>query len=106
MSLENYLDYFIAFLFVLALIGLFAWITKSFLLGNGTMLGFFPEKIKRIQILETTGIDAKRRLLLVRRDGTEHLLLIGGPNDLVIEQGIQLPLPTQKPAKKDDPSIS
>lgn len=91
MSLENYLGYFTAFLFVLALIGLFAWITKSFLMRNGTMLGFFPDKIKRIQIVETTGIDAKRRLLLIKRDGTEHLLLIGGPNDLVVESNISQP---------------
>jgi hypothetical protein len=33
-------------------------------------------------------LDGRRRLLLVRRDDVEHLLLIGGPADLVVESGI------------------
>ena len=39
-------------------------------------------------MLEVLAIDGKRRLVLVRRDDTEHLLLIGGEADLVIERGI------------------
>ncbi|SDR37146.1 flagellar biosynthetic protein FliO [Pseudovibrio sp. Tun.PSC04-5.I4] len=42
----------------------------------------------RLAIMDTTDIDARRRLLLVRRDNVEHLILIGGANDLVVEQGI------------------
>ena len=33
-------------------------------------------------------IDAKRRLVLIRRDNVEHLVMTGGPVDIVIESGI------------------
>jgi Flagellar biosynthesis protein, FliO len=42
----------------------------------------------RLGISEYYEIDKTRRLVLVRRDGTEHLLLIGGPQDVVVEGGI------------------
>jgi hypothetical protein len=34
-------------------------------------------------------IDGRRRLVLVRRDNVEHLILLGGPSDVVVEQAIQ-----------------
>jgi hypothetical protein len=42
----------------------------------------------RLGVVETIAIDSRRRLLLVRRDDVEHLLLIGGTADLVVESGI------------------
>jgi len=30
-------------------------------------------------------LDRQRQLVIIRRDNVEHLLMIGGPNDLVIE---------------------
>jgi hypothetical protein len=45
---------------------------------------------QRLGIVEYHEIDETRRLVLVRRDETEHLLLIGGHQDLVVESGISL----------------
>jgi hypothetical protein len=42
----------------------------------------------RLQVLDAAAVDARRRLVLVRRDGIEHLIMIGGPTDIVIESGI------------------
>src|SRR4051812_30584412 len=42
----------------------------------------------RLAISEYRELDKSRRLVLVRRDGVEHLLLIGGAQDLVIETRI------------------
>lgn len=39
----------------------------------------------RLSIVETVHVDQKRKLILIQKDGTEHLILIGGPTDLVIE---------------------
>ncbi len=52
--------------------------------------GFFlrPRPERRLAIVETTSVDNRRRLLLVRRDGVEHLIMTGGPVDVVIETGI------------------
>ena len=49
---------------------------------------FAPKSVKRIDIVEQVAIDAKRKLVLVRRDDVEHLVMTGGPADIVIESGI------------------
>jgi hypothetical protein len=43
---------------------------------------------QRLGISEYHEVDKSRRLVLVRRDNVEHLILIGGGQDLVIEPGI------------------
>lgn len=48
---------------------------------------------QRLGISEYYEIDKTRRLVLVRRDDVEHLLLIGGPQDLVVEQGVTIAPP-------------
>ncbi len=42
----------------------------------------------RLSVLDSVSVDQRRRLVLVRRDEVEHLLLVGGNSDLVIEQNI------------------
>jgi hypothetical protein len=43
---------------------------------------------QRIGAIETRAIDGKRKLVLIRRDNVEHLIMTGGPVDIVIETGI------------------
>ena len=45
----------------------------------------------RIGVIEQASVDSRRRLLLVRRDNVEHLIMTGGPVDVVIETGIGAP---------------
>src|SRR5664279_1781681 len=47
-------------------------------------------KGQRLGISEYHELDETRRLVLVRRDETEHLILIGGAQDVVVESGIRL----------------
>lgn len=42
----------------------------------------------RLLVLDAAAVDPKRRLVLIRRDEVEHLIMIGGPTDIVIETGI------------------
>src|SRR6188768_98740 len=42
----------------------------------------------RLGIVDIYDLDRQRQLILLRRDNVEHLLLIGGPNDVVIETNI------------------
>jgi hypothetical protein len=51
-------------------------------------------KGSRLGISEYYEIDKTRRLVLVRRDDMEHLVLIGGNQDVVIESDIGSPLTT------------
>ena len=49
---------------------------------------FAPKPDKRLDVVDQANIDGRRRLLLVRRDDVEHLIMTGGPVDVVIETGI------------------
>jgi flagellar protein FliO/FliZ len=74
-------------LFVLALVALTAWAFRTFFPGrNGQS---FTRREKRLGVVETASIDQKRKLLLIRRDDVEHLIIIGGPVDTVVETGIK-----------------
>jgi hypothetical protein len=54
--------------------------------------GWFQQKpAPRLGVSEHIMVDSRRKLLLIRRDGVEHLVLTGGPVDLLIETGIQPP---------------
>jgi flagellar protein FliO/FliZ len=55
----------------------------------GWMLPSRPEP--RLAVMEQTSLDRSRRLVLIRRDDVEHLIMTGGPVDVVIETGITAP---------------
>ncbi len=76
-----------AALFVVALVALIAWAFKSFVAGGRN--GMIRPREKRLGVVETATVDQKRRLLLVRRDDVEHLIIVGGPVDMVVETGIK-----------------
>ena len=80
-------------LFVVAFVALAIWAFKAFVLGGGgsgrSGSAFLRQRDRRLGLVESTAIDGRRRLLLVRRDDVEHLVMIGGPVDMLIETGIQ-----------------
>ena len=79
--------FFLAFLIVLGLIGVTAWAVRRFgtgRLGGANMRGRQP----RLAVIDYASVDGRRRLILVRRDNVEHLLMIGGPTDVVVEPNI------------------
>ena len=81
------LTFFFAFVAVLALIGAAAWLVRRFAgnrLGANTNRGRAP----RLAVIDAAAVDGRRRLVLVRRDNVEHLLMIGGPTDIVVEPNI------------------
>jgi len=43
----------------------------------------------RLAVVDATAVDSNRRIVLVRRDDVEHLVMIGGQNDFVIESNIE-----------------
>jgi flagellar protein FliO/FliZ len=87
MDLDVYLRFVLALVFVLALIGVVAWVGRRMgVLGRVTM---GRANTGRIGVVESTAIDAKRRLVLVRRDGVEHLVLLGPTSETLIESGIR-----------------
>src|ERR1700726_180298 len=79
--------FFLAFLIVLGSIGAFAWAVRRF--GSGRLGGASSRgRQPRLGVIDYASVDARRRLILVRRDNVEHLLMIGGPTDVVVEANI------------------
>jgi hypothetical protein len=78
--------FFLAFLIVLGLIGATAWAVRRF--GTGRLGGAVRGRQPRLAVIDYASVDARRRLILVRRDNVEHLLMIGGPTDVVVEPNI------------------
>ncbi len=87
----------IAFVLVLGLIGITALILKRFGGARMPSSGGGRNRQPRLAVLDSAVVDAKRRLVLIRRDNSEHLLLVGGPSDVVVETNINRagPLPVQ-----------
>jgi flagellar biogenesis protein FliO len=81
---------------VLALIALVYWLVRRYSSGGLGRIG--RGRVPRLAIVDAMPVDGRRRLVLVRRDNTEHLILIGGPSDLVVEPSIQRP--RQRPAAR------
>jgi hypothetical protein len=70
------------------------WSYRAFSTGD-TSFSFawlFPQRTeRRLGVVETTSMDSRRKLVLIRRDDVEHLIMTGGPIDMVIETNIAAP---------------
>ncbi len=84
---------------VVALIFLVAWVVKRF---GGSRFGGHHGEEAELQVVSTLSIDPKRKLVLVRHGKLEHLLLIGGGSDAVIERSMVggIPLAARMQASK------
>ncbi len=86
--------FFLAFLVVLGLIGAAAWAVRRF--GSARLGGAVRGRQPRLAVIDYASVDARRRLILVRRDNVEHLLMIGGPTDVVVESNIVRAVPAAR----------
>ncbi|HEY0236128.1 MAG TPA: flagellar biosynthetic protein FliO [Afipia sp.] len=77
----------VSILIVLALIGVVAWLVRRFA-GNNIGASGNRGRMPRLAVIDAAAVDGRRRLVLVRRDNVEHLIMIGGPTDLVVEPNI------------------
>ncbi|MHB0768559.1 flagellar biosynthetic protein FliO [Bradyrhizobium sp. 5.13L] len=104
------ITFIVAFIVVLALIGVAAWLVRRFAssrIGANTQRGRMP----RLAVIDAAAVDGRRRLVLVRRDNVEHLLMIGGPTDIVVEPNIVRAAPSrdqlpQRPNTAEPPRLA
>ncbi len=83
-------QYVIAFAIILALVALFGVVLRK-LTGSRLMISGQDRgrsRQPRLGVVDIYDLDRQRQLVLLRRDNVEHLLLIGGLNDVVIETNI------------------
>ncbi len=89
MELGDYTRFVLALVFVLALIGLLTWLVRRF--GLAGRMPTAAKQGRRLDVVEVAALDSRRRLVLVRRDRSEHLVLLGANADIVVERGIAVP---------------
>ena len=83
-----------------------------FVLLNIRGWSFFPFLKKtqhrghRLHLKEYIKIDAQRSLVLVQRDNVEHLLLVGGNTDILVERSIEIPEFAEFTGDSNDEKIS
>ncbi|MCK5576549.1 MAG: FliO/MopB family protein [Sphingomonadales bacterium] len=91
MDLESYSKFILALGLVVALIVLSAWLIRRLGLIPGQQR---PKKGNgRLSLVETLPLDIHRKLVIVKRDNVEHLLVLGQNNETVIES----PIPPSQP---------
>src|SRR5947208_12672377 len=85
-ELPTPVNFVIAFAFVLLLIGIAAWLVRRFAATriDASARGRQP----RLAVIDSAAVDGRRKLVIIRRDNVEHLLMIGGPSDVVVETNI------------------
>jgi flagellar protein FliO/FliZ len=93
-SLDLYSRFLLALVFVVALIAILAWLGRRF--GIAGRIGA-AKAGRRLAIVESAALDGKRRLVLIRRDETEHLILVGADTAVVVESGIRA-RPAEQPS--------
>lgn len=101
MNTGAYFQFVAALAFVLALIAGLAWAIRQF--GLFSQMAPKLGSKRRLSIVETLGLDAKRQLVLVRRDDKEHLVILGPASETVVEAGIAPP--TGATADADAPRL-
>jgi hypothetical protein len=84
-ELPTSVTFIIAFVIVLALIGAAAWLVRRF---GAARLAAGRGRQPRLAVIDAASVDGRRKLIIIRRDNVEHLLMIGGPTDVVVETNI------------------
>nr|WP_272210806.1 flagellar biosynthetic protein FliO [Marinicella sp. W31]MDC2876722.1 flagellar biosynthetic protein FliO [Marinicella sp. W31] len=59
----------------------------------------------RLLVVDAAAVDARRRVVLIRRDNVEHLVMIGGPNDILLETRIPAPIGTRHRAAAEQNAV-
>ena len=86
LELPTSVNFVIAFVVVLALIGAATWLVRRF--GATRLEAGGRNRQPRLAVIDSAAVDGRRKLMIIRRDNVEHLLMIGGPTDVVVETNI------------------
>lgn len=78
-----------ALIFVLALIGLTSVALRYFGSERFLRKNINKSTKKRLKLVDFLVVDAKTKMILVKRDDVEHLILVGGEKNTVVERDIK-----------------
>ena len=84
-------DTILYYFFVLVIISVAFVLLTIWMKSSNPIAKFTRKRGMRLKIKEYMQVDNQRYLVLVQRDNVEHLILIGGNNDILIEKSIEEP---------------
>jgi len=87
-SLPDIIRLVLALSFVVGLMLVFQHVMKR--LGFAGTINI-PEKKKRLKVVETLALDARRRLVLLQCDDKQHLVILGANSETVVDNQIEAP---------------
>jgi flagellar protein FliO/FliZ len=94
--MSEFFGYLFFFIFIAALVVIAGLLVRGYMTTGNPAAGltgaagkfFGPKPEKRLDVVDQANVDGRRRLVLIRRDDVEHLIMTGGPVDVVIETNI------------------
>ena len=104
LQLSQPLVYVASIAIILLLLAIFAWVLKKISDNNAKAESSIRSRQPRLGIVDTFEIDKQRQLVIIRRDSVEHLLLLGGSNDIVVESNIVRAVAAQTQARDIAPA--
>ena len=100
MDMADYIKFASALILVLAMMGILGLILKKL---NGGDIGRKIGTPKRLSITEQRMIDAKHKMVLIKRDDVERLVILSNTDTIVVEDGIKPPKTVnEKPKNRKD----
>ena len=97
MDFDLYLRFALALVLVLGLIALLAWLLRRF--GMGVKM----TKGRRLGVSEVQMLGPRHKLMLIRRDDVEHLVIVGPTGETVVESGIKASASFASTLAKEEP---
>jgi flagellar protein FliO/FliZ len=82
------LKFFSAFVFVIALMFLLSWVLKRLGFAGTVMTGGTKRRLKLVEFLP---LDGRHRLVLIRCDDKEHLVVLGVNSETIVTTNIPEP---------------
>jgi flagellar protein FliO/FliZ len=79
-------QFIVTLIVILLLVAAIYWLFQRFL--GGSLITPRRGRNPRLAIIDALPIDHRRKLVLIRRDNIEHLILVGGAADLVVESSM------------------
>lgn len=89
-----------ALIAVVGMIGLAALVARK--AGLASASGGFVRK-RRLRVVETLALDARRRIAIIKCDDAEHLIVLGPAGETVIERHLDAPI---EAPEEDTPPVN
>lgn len=83
-----YINSLLALMFIVGIIMLMGWVARRYGLDSGALANL---KQRRLSIVESLPVAGKRRLMVLKRDDKEYLVLVGGEHDLLLDSDFTAP---------------